>query len=131
MTVTCQTCGQDFGVGQWYQCPHDQYRGTAVPDDVPGGFWVENAWTDPRKFYSQSEYKSALAADNKMLAPRWTQGSKHLDRWVTMDPQTLENARILVSRHSKVSQPKDVRCETLSIRSRVLDESVTVVGEVE
>ena len=131
MTVTCPTCGHDFGVGQWYQCPHEPYRGTAVPDDVPGGFWVENAWTDPRKFYSQSEYKSALAADNKMLAPRWTQGSKHLDRWVTMDPQTLENARILVSRHSKASQPKDVRCETLSIRRRVLDESVTVIGEVE
>ena len=129
MTATCPTCGEVFGVGQWYQCPHEPYRGTAVPDDVPGGFWIENAWTEPRKFYSQSEYKSALAADNKMLAPRWAQGSKHLDRWVSMDAQTLENARVLVSRQSKASQPEDVRCETLSVETRVLDTSVTVTGE--
>jgi hypothetical protein len=129
MTATCPTCGEVFGVGQWYQCPHEPYRGTAVPDDVPGGFWIENAWTEPRKFYSQSEYKSALAADNKMLAPRWAQGSKHLDRWVSMDAQTLENARVLVSRQSKASKPEDVRCETLSVETRVLDASVTVTGE--
>ena len=129
MTATCPTCGEVFGVGQWYQCPHEPYRGTAVPDDVPGGFWIENAWTEPRKFYSQSEYKSALAADNKMLAPRWAQGSKHLDRWVSMDAQTSENARVLVSRQSKASQPEDVRCETLSVETRVLDTSVTVTGE--
>jgi hypothetical protein len=129
MTATCPTCGEVFGVGQWYQCPHEPYRGTAVPDDVPGGFWIENAWTEPRKFYSQSAYKRALAADNKMLAPRWAQGSKHLDRWVSMDAQTLENARVLVSRQSKASQPEDVRCETLSVETRVLDTSVTVTGE--
>ena len=101
MTATCPTCGEVFGVGQWYQCPHEPYR----------------------------EYKSALAADNKMLAPRWAQGSKHLDRWVSMDAQTLENARVLVSRQSKASQPEDVRCETLSVETRVLDTSVTVTGE--
>ena len=129
MTATCPTCGEVFGVGQWYQCPHEPYRGTAVPDDVPGGFWIENAWTEPRKFYSQSAYKRALAADNTMLAPRWAQGSKHLDRWVSMDAQTLENARVLVSRQSKASQPEDVRCETLSVETRVLDTSVTVTGE--
>jgi len=131
MTATCSTCGEVFGVGQWYQCPHELYRGTAVPDDVPGGFWIENAWTEPRKFYSQSEYKSALAADNKMLAPRWAQGSKHLDRWVSMDAQTLDNARVLVSRHSKASEPDEVRCETLSVGTRVLDQSVHVRGESE
>ena len=131
MTATCPTCGEVFGVGQWYQCPHEPYRGTAVPDDVPGGFWIENAWTEPRKFYSQSEYKSALSADNKMLAPRWAQGSKHLDRWVSMDAQTLENARVLVSRQSKASKPEDVRCETVSVETRVLDASVTVTGESE
>ena len=103
MTERCPTCGKEFGVGQWYQCPHDLYRGTAVPDDVPGGFWVENGWREPRKFYSQSEYESALAADNKMLAPRWSPGSKHLDRWVAMDAQTLDNARVLVSRQRKES----------------------------
>ena len=131
MTERCSICGEDFGVGQWYQCPHELYRGTAVPDDVPGGFWIENAWTEPRKFYSQSEYESALAADNKMLAPRWAQGSKHLDRWVSMDAPTLDNARVLVSRQSKASEPDEVRCETLSVGTRVLDQSVHVRGESE
>ena len=104
MPERCPTCGKDFGVGQWYQCPHEPYRGTAVPDDGPGGFWVENAWREPRKFYSQSAYESALTADNKMLAPRWSPGSKHLDRWVAMDAQTLDNARVLVSRQRKESR---------------------------
>jgi hypothetical protein len=126
MTEHCSTCGHDFGVGQWYQCPHERYHGAAIADDVPGGFWIENAWSEPRKFYSQSAYERALTADNKMLAPRWAQGSKHLDRWVTM---TLENARVLVSRQSKASPPHEVRCDTLSVKTRVLATSVTVTGE--
>ena len=129
MTERCPTCGKDFGVGQWYQCPHERYHGAAVADDVPGGFWVENAWSEPRKFYSQSAYESALAADNKMLAPRWAQGSKHLDRWVTLDPQTLANAKALVSRQAKAGSTPAVQCDTLKLHTQVLDEAFSIPGD--
>lgn len=67
----------------------------AVPDDVPGGFTVENGFSSPQRFYSKSAHKAALDREGMQMAPRWVPGSKHLTRWVSVD---LEAATALVSR---------------------------------
>ena len=110
--MICERCGAELHVGDFPFCrtgPAD-HRGTTVaiqPDDVPGGFWVENAWREPRQFYSQKEYERALAADGMELRPRHVPGGK-LDNWATMDPYTLENGRILAERqaHTKASDER-------------------------
>lgn len=103
----CPECGAYLNIGDWPFCPHGRGMYANVPDDVPGGFWVENAWSEPRKFYSQSEYETALKADGMELAPRWVPGSKHLTRWAITDPQTLENARILSERQAQTKATQD------------------------
>jgi hypothetical protein len=41
-----------------------------ITDDVPGGFVVENGFTNPRKFYSKSEHRKALAENGCRIADR-------------------------------------------------------------
>lgn len=117
--VTCDRCGAELVVGSWPWCPHGQGSYTNVPDDIPGGFVVENAWREPRRFYSQSEYEKALAADGMELKPHHVPGGK-LANWATMDPYTLENARILAERQAttKASREADVKLETLTWTTR-------------
>jgi hypothetical protein len=137
VTDTCEKCGAVLHIGSYPFCkgnPSDHGRGAAHvrPDEVPGGFWVENAWREPRKFYSQSEYEKALAADGLQLNPHWVPGSKHLTRWATVDPVTLENGRILVARQAasqSTGTEFPVTCETLTINTRVLDAKVTIQAD--
>jgi len=114
----CETCGQWYQTPDWPWCPHGKSTYTNVPDDVPGGFTVENAWREPRTFYSQREYEKALAADGMQLNPHHVPGGK-LANWATVDPQTLENARVLVSRGSGGGKDPEVVCETQQWQTRV------------
>lgn len=118
--MTCSKCSAPLAVGDWPFCPHGSHRLSIQRDDVPGGFVVENAWREPRKFYSQSEYEKALAADGMELRPHYVPGSKHLSNWATMDPQTLENGRILVSRQAKAKNDPTVTLDTLTWANRTV-----------
>lgn len=133
--MTCETCGEALHVGDWPFCAgpgsHTRSKPMIVKDDVPGGFTVENAWREPRTFYSQSEYERALKADGMELCPRWVPGSKHLTNWATVDPQTLENGRILAERqaHTRARAERSVTCETLTLTTRVLEQGFTVKAD--
>lgn len=131
--MTCDRCGAALQVGMYPFCkgtPEGHVGATfhAQADDVPGGFWVENAWREPRWFSSQSSYEQALDADGLMLKPHYVPGSKHLSNWATTDPQTLENARILVERQGTAKEPVVV-CETARFTTRVLESTVRVRAE--
>lgn len=129
-TETCDRCGAIFAVGQDWRCPHEPFHGAVKPDDVPGGFTVENAWREPRTFYSQSAYEQALAADGLMLNPHYVPGSRHLTNWAaTMDPQTLANAAALVSRQGRTTTAPQVTLESLRMETRALDVTLTVRAE--
>jgi hypothetical protein len=117
--VICDRCGAALTVGAWPFCPHERGSFTNVPDDVPGGFVVENAWREPRTFYSQSEYIRALAADGMELNPHHVPGGK-LANWATIDPQTLENARELVSRSSKATREASVTLDSVRWTTRTV-----------
>lgn len=125
--MTCETCGAELQLGDFPFCPHGRGGFRNVPDDVPGGFVVENAWREPRTFYSQSEYEKALAADGMQLNPHYVPGGK-LANWSTIDPQTLENAKILVSRGG-IKGAESIACETAQFTARNLDSAIRVRAE--
>lgn len=58
----CPECGAELTVGDFPFCPHGSGSFTNIPDDVPGGFVVENGFDTPQRFYSHSEHEAALAA---------------------------------------------------------------------
>ncbi len=61
MTI-CDCCGALLQIGDFPFCPHAPTQMAVHGDDVPGGFWAENGFDTPRKFYSHSEHEAALAA---------------------------------------------------------------------
>jgi hypothetical protein len=116
--VTCDRCYQplmtgEHGVGC---CPLERrMSATAIkPDSLVGGFLATNAWREPRYFDSQKAYEKALDADGMMLKPKRVAGDR------AIDPQTLENAQILVSRMGALASHPDARLETLTMTVREL-----------
>lgn len=91
---------------KWPFCPHGTMHSVMiVTDEIPGGVVVENYGKDPIKFYSHGE----------RLRYMKEHGLRELDKFCPlpgtdkdpqgipnpkgyMDPQTLENARILIER---------------------------------
>lgn len=106
--MTCETCGKPLSVGDWPYCPHGQKGAYAnIPDDIPGGQVFENGFDTPQVFYSHSEHRRALKERGLQIAAKWAGPlDKHLINWAAgIDPQTLENARVLVSRGVRVEDP--------------------------
>jgi len=92
--ITCDACGAVLAMGDWPFCPHGRSTLTVVADDVPGGFVAENGFSEPRRFYSKSAHRAALAAENCEMRPTWRPGDKHLTRWDSVD---LDAAKALVT----------------------------------
>jgi len=95
--VICDECGAELQVGVWPFCPHGRSASVVIPDDVPGGFWVENGFNEPRQFYSRSAHRAALARENMEVRVRWAgPHDQHVTRWDTVD---LDSAAALVTRN--------------------------------
>lgn len=108
--MTCDRCFKLSTDGEHGEglCPYEpRSRAHAiVPDDVPGGFVVENGFDKPTRFYSRSEHQAALAARGLEIKAKWAgPGDKHLKRMDIPCAQTLENARILLSRGTVKAVP--------------------------
>jgi len=103
--MTCEKCGATLAVGDYPFCPHGSTRVAVHSDDVPGGFWAENGFDEPRKFYSRSEHARALAERGMTIAAKWAgPNDKHLKRWDAPCQYTLDAARALLSRVPKSSR---------------------------
>lgn len=98
--MTCEKCGHELKVGDFPFCPHETGSQTVIGDEVPGGFWAENGFSEPRKFYSHSEHEAALAAEGyEIRAKNAGQNDKIMSNWAAgIDAQTLANAADLLSR---------------------------------
>lgn len=118
--MICDRCGVELQVGDFPFChgsPQDHHgRATSVNgDEIPGGMWQENGFRHPRQFFSKRERDRALAEVGlEIRACNAGPDDKHCPRWATMDPQTLENARVLAERqaHTKATNSPD---EDLSV----------------
>jgi hypothetical protein len=101
--MTCDRCFKSLSAGVHGEglCPFEPRSASAVVgDDIPGGQWFENGFDTPQKFYSHSEHRAALAARGlEIRAKHAGDKDKHLSNWAAaIDPYTLENAKILLSR---------------------------------
>ena len=97
--MICETCQHEIRVGDFPFCPHGSNAASIVGDDVPGGFTVENGFNTPQTFFSKKAHRDALAARGLQVAAKWAgPNDKHLSRMDIPCQQTLENAKILLTR---------------------------------
>lgn len=126
--MTCDRCGHALQVGDYPFCKgqasdHAPAAPMVKPDSIIGGFWAENAWREPRYFESQKAYERALDQSGLMLKPKAPTHGRALD------PQTLENARALVSRARSIASDPSVTLETLKMETRILTQTMRVAAE--
>jgi hypothetical protein len=104
---TCDKCGARLEVGDFPFCPHGQAVSAVIGDDVPGGFWVENGFSEPKFFTSKKAHRDALAKEGKEIAAKWVGPTdKHLKRWDAPSAKTLNDARILLERGMQTRQDR-------------------------
>lgn len=97
--MTCEKCGKRLAVGDFPFCPHEAATTSIIADEVPGGFWAENGFDAPRKFYSKSEHRGALAREGLEMRVKWAgPHDKHVSRWDAVSADQLAKATELVSR---------------------------------
>lgn len=103
-TVECQICHQGYAIGDYPFCRPGRGHGRArsaiqTNEAFIGGLTIENLGHDPVTVYSRDEFKAAMAAAHVEQRIHHVPGDKYLTDWSAgIDAQTLENARILVSR---------------------------------
>lgn len=107
--TTCPQCGRELQIADWPFCPHKRTGGYAnFRDEIPGGLVCENYGPHPVTFYSHSERRRYMKqqglVERETFAPfpgtdKDPQGIPNPKGYV--DPQTLENARVLVSRNGR------------------------------
>jgi hypothetical protein len=129
-----------FYISDWPFCPHGK-RGnfTNFRDELPGGLWMENLGPKPIKVYSHTERKRIMAERGLDLLEKFCpmpgtdkdpQGIPNPKGY--MDPQTLENARMLLSRQGEPKRPFDaiedgVICDLFS--GQLTERDVIAVAE--
>lgn len=105
--MTCDTCGQDYQIGQWYQCPHEPMRaGRGADVTWPGGKTFENLSDTPQTFYSPSELKRYMQAHHLEPMVRHqpipgTDKSPHTTSWAAVSQETLDGAKAMLERVGK------------------------------
>lgn len=110
MITLCERClkpvenPEEHGLGL---CPLENRRQATVifQDEIPGGQTYENYGPQPVTFYSHSERRAYMAAHGLAEAERWcpTPGTDKDPAGIPnpkayIDPQTMENAKVLLSR---------------------------------
>lgn len=115
--TVCGKCGEVILSGRWPFCPHPPTGNQATGinrDEIPGGITLENYGPNPVTFYSHSERRAYMVAhglqEREKFAPM--PGTDIDPAGIPnpagyMDPQTLENARVLLSRNGQRETPAD------------------------
>ena len=125
----CTVCGLPIEVGD-YPCitvarPHQRGINGAIGDECD--IWQENGFRHPRHFSHKSELTRALAAVGKEITVRHrplpgTDKSPFTTDWSkgSIDAQTLDNARVLMSRNG-TAEGNDPEPEPLNVKWQVRD----------
>lgn len=101
MSQTCKTCGQVVEIGEWPFCPHGkpgESHSIQTDESFIGGVTLENMDHEPVTVYSRAEFQYEMQRRNLDQRIHHVPGDKYLTDWSKgTDPQTLENARYLVT----------------------------------
>ena len=102
--MICERCGVTLQIGDYpfcKGCPDDHHgrRGGIVTDEIPGGQVIENLGPVPVRVFSHSE-RLRIASEQGLREPTKADlpFSRSVTDWATIDPKTLENAQVLVTR---------------------------------
>lgn len=119
--MTCQTCGWALRVGDWPFCgrgrDHAPATVSVIGDEYPGGRTFEHLDHDEVTVYSKTELRREMDKRNLRHADRYHPHDGP-DWRKAIDPQTLENARALLTRDTQTHGETVVRCETLQTEVR-------------
>lgn len=119
----------EHGVGL---CPFEprHMAVSIIADEIPMGVTYENGFKTPQTFYSKSAYERALKENGLTRTERFcpTPGTDTDPAGIPnpqgyMDPTTLENARILLSRASGATE------EQIEAEGKVIRGRFNIVGE--
>jgi hypothetical protein len=105
--MTCEKCHQPLSIGDYPFCPHGSGSTAVEAVTWPGGRWFENLGDKPEKLYSPLELRARLKELNLEPFVRHLPGDQHTRSWATMDPYTLEQARILAERQGTTKASGD------------------------
>lgn len=106
--MRCETCGHDLQIGDYPFCGkfggHERGFSTIIGDEID--YWDDNLTSTPIHITSKQQRKRLMKEYGVQECVRHvgvagTDKSPHTVRWVTTDPQTLENARVLVTRQQE------------------------------
>lgn len=128
--MTCEVCGLEslrkIYVGAVGMCP-SCHAGTKasndahaiITDDIPGGQIIENLGHEPMTFYSKKAILAEADRRGLRLRDKWAgPGDKYMTNPAAyIDAQTLENARVLVTRGSSTAE--DVTWKSWETHTRV------------
>lgn len=112
-TTPCPKCNHYIQIGDFPFCPHGRGGAAIERDEIPGGVTVENYGPKPLTFYSHSERRAYMKANGLQEREKFSpmpgtdkdpQGIPNPKGY--LDPQTLENARILLSRNGSAKDPE-------------------------
>jgi hypothetical protein len=90
-------------IGEWPFCPHGRplanSHGIQTDEAFIGGLTIENMGHEPVTVYSRTEFKQEMLKRNLEQRIKWAgETDRYLTNWAaSTDPQTLENARYLVT----------------------------------
>ena len=120
---TCSTCQRSYTIGEWPFCPHGRGAAPVIADSIIGGQVIETLDHEEMTFYSQKAIRDAADQRGLRLKDEWAgPHDRHLTNWAAaIDAQTLENARVLVTRAgargSAEASPDDPATRLQSLRT--------------
>ncbi len=122
--MKCEKCGWELRVGDWPYCGTGRDHAPSVPnvvgDDIPGGLVIENLGDRPMTFYSKRAIVEEADRRGLRLRDQWAGPSdQHLSNWgAGIDAQTMDNARVLLTRGSAQRDTSDAKLRTLQTSVR-------------
>jgi hypothetical protein len=124
----CSKCGHVMESGDYPFCPHGKTRTLYINrDEIPGGITLENYGPQPVTFYSHSERRRYMEAhgirEKEKFSP--ARGTDKDPAGIPnpkgyMDPQTLENARILLTRVKGAKDPNATTGVLVNLQTQIV-----------
>ena len=115
--TVCEKCGVSITGGMWPWCPHPmrEAKVAMATDEIVGGVTLENWGPNPVTFHSYSEMRRYATEHHIQIREKFapTPGTDKDPAGIPnpkgyMDPKTLDNARVLLSRVSGQRQEDEV-----------------------
>ncbi len=128
--TTCERCGIELQIGDYPFCPHGHGHATVIGDEMDA--IIENNGTPhPIRFRSKAALNAHMHAHGLIAKVRHvpqtqeSDYSPHTTDWSRgIDPQTLENVRVLLSRRSGGSAELPAPTLPVDLSVRVLDTGI-------